>query len=75
MTGEDDDPEFDDAYARALRALIDETGIRQTPGAFEDRCRACGRLVGFGIPAFHVGICDACRVDDADDRDDVADPD
>ena len=27
----------------------------------EDRCLHCGALVGLGVPAFHLGICDDCR--------------
>jgi hypothetical protein len=27
----------------------------------EDRCLHCGALIGIGIAAFHLGICDECR--------------
>ena len=26
----------------------------------EDVCRRCGAHVGYGHPAFHLGVCDAC---------------
>lgn len=30
-------------------------------GVSVDRCRVCGRTIGVGIPALHLGICEACR--------------
>ena len=32
-----------------------------TPEMTEDRCLHCGALIGFGVEAFHLGICDDCR--------------
>lgn len=26
----------------------------------EDRCTHCDRLIGLGIPLFHLGVCDEC---------------
>ena len=26
----------------------------------EDRCQFCGKVLGFGLPMFHVGVCEAC---------------
>ena len=26
----------------------------------EDRCQMCGRLIGAGLRAWHVGLCDEC---------------
>jgi hypothetical protein len=33
-------------------------------GTSEDRCGICNRLIGIGIPALHIGICDDCRTED-----------
>jgi hypothetical protein len=41
------------ALARFL--LADDAAI--TP----DRCRHCRRIIGYGIEALHLGICDDCR--------------
>lgn len=27
----------------------------------EDRCRVCGHLLGVGIVALHIGVCEACH--------------
>lgn len=29
----------------------------------EDVCRECGTHLGFGLPAFHLGICTDCQED------------
>jgi hypothetical protein len=26
----------------------------------EDKCRDCGKHLGFGVPVFHIGICEDC---------------
>jgi hypothetical protein len=56
------------------KELDEETGEEfesddnpETPDAFsKDKCRVCGKLLGVGIPAFHVGICEDCDEEEAD---------
>jgi hypothetical protein len=38
------------------KELDEETGEEFAP----DNCRVCGKNLGVGIPAFHVGICEDC---------------
>ena len=30
----------------------------------KDKCCVCGKHLGYGDPAFHVGICEECDVDE-----------
>ena len=30
----------------------------------EDKCCECGKHLGYGDPAFHLGICEECDVED-----------
>lgn len=41
-------------------------------GFSEDRCRICGRHIGWGLEELHLGVCDAHDLDedDLDDKDD-----
>jgi hypothetical protein len=33
----------------------------------EDRCRTCGTLIGWGLAAFHLGLCETCRAGETGD--------
>ena len=37
-----------------------ELGKQLAAGLTEDRCQVCGQLIGIGIPALHLGLCEAC---------------
>jgi clan AA aspartic protease (TIGR02281 family) len=43
----------------ALVADLEET-FGGEPAFSEDKCRECGKHLGFGIPEFHLGICEEC---------------
>lgn len=46
-----------------LLAGFVQSCVDQMSGRREDRCRYCGRLIGIGVPALHLGLCesDECR--------------
>jgi hypothetical protein len=44
------------------KELHEETGEEFAP----DNCRVCGKNLGVGIPALHVGICEDCDEEEAD---------
>jgi clan AA aspartic protease (TIGR02281 family) len=64
MDFSDDDGWGDDDYEDVVdeKELDDETGeeFEPEPKLPEDKCRECARHIGFGHPAFHLGICDEC---------------
>jgi hypothetical protein len=45
--------------------------LRNDRDPADDMCEVCGKRVGYGNPAFHLGICDDCATKDdpTDDRD------
>lgn len=41
---------------------VEAEGERELPEGVEpDFCRYCGAIVGYGVPLFHLGICDDTR--------------
>jgi hypothetical protein len=49
-------------WLEGVRGCFALSRVRVAPvtDAPEDRCKQCGTHLGFGHPAFHIGICDDC---------------
>lgn len=54
--------ENDSRYlAYAVEMVLSQAPLAQPQGATDDVCAYCGTVIGRGIPAFHLGVCDKCR--------------